>query len=450
MIEHIEQHERCAVLAAMGSGKTSATLTALDHVELIEPSGPTLVIAPKLVASSTWPNELEKWDHLADKRIVPIGGTAAQRMRALRDSNADIYTVGYHNLPWLVNTVGADWPWRKVVADELTRLKSFRLQQKGGAQACQLGRVAHRYVDRFIGLTGTPAPNGLADLWGQMWFIDKGQRLGLTYTGFKERWFRQGFNGFGLEPLPFAQEQIQDSVADVCLTVDPKDYISIDDPIVTPLYVDLPPSARRIYTEMERAAFTEIRSGGVDVEVEAVNAGSKVNKCSQIASGFLFTDSDGRFEELHDIKLDMLEQVLEEANGMPVVVAYHYVPDLIRLKKRFPYGKTPEDLGANIEKEWNSGKHRLLFAHPMSLGHGLNLQDAGNILCFYGFDWNLETHLQIIERIGPLRQYQAGHPRAVYLYYIMAKGTIDEVKYQRLIQKKSVQDCFLEYMRRTF
>lgn len=448
MIEHVEDHERCAVFAAMGSGKTVATYKALDSLEFVDP-GPTLVIAPRLVAASTWPNEVEKYDFLAGTRVVPIVGSADQRRSALRDDKASVYTINPENLPWLIERVGADWPWRKVVWDELTKAKGFRLGGGGTQRAKAFGRVAHSRVDRFVGLTGTPAPNGLKDLWGQLWFIDRGQRLGRTYGAFKDRWFRQGFDGFSLEPLPFAQEQIQAAIKDVCLTIDPADYVSIDEPLVRKVEVDLPSRARGLYRDMERQMFVELMSEGLGlVEVEAVSAAARTMKCLQITSGFLFTDAQAtRYEELHNAKLDALEQVLDEANGMPVVVAYHFKPDLARLRKRFPAGKTLDDLGPNVEKEWNSGRHPLLFAHPASMGHGLNLQDAGNILCFYGLWWDLEQHQQIIERIGPLRQLQAGHPRAVYLYYLLVKDTVDEMVFNRLQSKKSVQEILLDAMK---
>jgi len=445
MVDHVTAHRRGLLFAAMGAGKTSSVLTALSDLELVEAKQPALVLAPKLVAATTWPNELAKWQHLEGKRAVVIAGTADQRLRALRDSAADIYTCSYDNLPWLVDTIGADWPWRNVVADEVTKVKSFRLGGKGSVRGKALARVAHSRVDRFVGLTGTPAPNGLQDLWAQMWFIDKGERLGRTYTAFIDRWFRKGYNGFSIEPLDFAQAQIEDAIRDVCLTINPADYMSIDDPIVVKVEVELPPRVRAMYREMEQKMFLELRE---DVEIEAVNAAARSMKCLQITSGFLFTDADATaYDELHSAKLDALEQILDEANGMPVVVAYHFKPSLARLKKRFPYGKTKEELGDNIEKEWNSGRYPLLFAHPASLGHGLNLQDAGNILAFYDVQWNLEEHQQIIERIGPLRQVQAGHPRAVYLYYLLCKNTIDELVYTRLDTKRTVQSVLLEAMK---
>lgn len=449
MVEHVEQHDRCAVFAAMGAGKTGACLKAADSLELIDP-GPSLILCPKLVGLSTWPNEVAKWDFMEGRRIIPLIGSADQVKRRLKDDTADFYTVNYERLPWLIDYLGDNWPWHKVVADELTKLKSFRLRGQGTERAGAFGRVAWSKVRRFVGLTGTPAPNGLKDLWGQMWFVDKGERLGRTKSGFDDRWFQRAHDGFGKDPLPFAQDQIQAAIRDICLTVDPADYIAIDKPIVTKLEVELDARSLRYHKDMQNKMFVELKGLGIETqEIEAVNAAARSIKCLQISSGFLFTDDKGAFEEIHTAKLDMLETLIDEANGMPVVVAYHFVPDLKRLKKRFPYAKTIEDLGTNVEKEWNSGRHRLLLAHPASLGHGLNLQDAGNILCFYGLWWDLEQHQQIIERIGPLRQFQAGHPRPVYNYYLLAKGTLDEVVFERLMSKKSVQDCLLDAMRRS-
>lgn len=430
------------VWAAMGSGKTGATLTALDHLELIDPDPkPSLIIAPKLVARDTWRNELEKWDHLSNKRLVPIVGTEAQCSRALRDSGADLYSVNWERLPWLVNKLGKQWPFGTIVADEITKAKGFRLRQ-GATRAKELAKVAY-LSRRFIGLTGTPAPNGYKDLWGQLWFMDRGERLGRTFTAFDERWFSHGYDR-SVELMPFAKEQIDERLADLCLTVDPRDYIDIADPIISKLYVPMEGTARALYEEMQRKLFIELASG---TEVEAFNAASKSSKCSQLANGFVFTDNP-KFEETHDGKLDMLERVFDEANGMPVIVSYEFVPDLIRIKKRFPWIKTPDELGDNLEREWNSGRHRGLVAHPAQLGHGLSLQDAGNILCFYGTGWNLEHHDQMIERIGPMRQFQAGHDRAVFVYYILTENTLDDVKFERHATKRSTQDLLLEAMKR--
>jgi SNF2 family DNA or RNA helicase len=436
--EHILEHPRCAVFAGMGSGKTGATLTAIAHNDILL-GGPSLILAPKRVAQTTWPDEVVKWDHLAGLECVPVLGDERQRKRSLA-LDRPLFSINYEQLPWLVEHCDP-WPFKTVVADELTRLKGFRTRQ-GGSRARALARVAHSLTDRFIGLTGTPAPNGLADLWGQAWFIDRGERLGRSFSAFEQRWFRKGFNGFGLEPLPFAQEQIQRALADVAITVDPGDYMSIDEPIVTRVPVTLAGRARELYRRMEREMFLELAGE----EIEAFNAAARTNKCLQLANGFIYHE-DGQHSEVHDLKIDALRSIVEEAAGMPVLVAYHYKADLERLLKAFPQGRVLDAKTETI-RAWNAGNIPVLFAHPASAGHGLNLQDGGNIMVFFSMSWNLEEHDQIIERIGPMRQMQAGHNRPVYVYYILAVDTVDELVYTRLESKRSVQDILLDAMRR--
>ena len=227
-------------------------------------------------------------------------GNAKQRQTAL-DTPADIYTMNYDNLVWLQNAVGDAWPFKTVVADELTRLKSFRIRQ-GSKRAGALGRVAHSKVDRFIGLTGTPNPNGLKDLWGQTWFIDKGERLGRTFSAFTDRWFAKGWDGFSLQPLPHAQKEIEDRLRDVCLTVE---GLPVDEPIFNHIRVDLPASARKLYDNMEKHMFAELGEDGI----EAPNAAARTMKCLQLANGAAYVDDSGTWEEVHDAKLDALDSV---------------------------------------------------------------------------------------------------------------------------------------------
>lgn len=437
---------RDGIWAGMGMGKTVSTLTALDILELSEP-GPALVLAPLRVASSTWPDEAKKWEHLKNVEVSAVVGTPAERRAALKRP-ATVYTFNYDNLPWLVEHYGDKWPFRKVVADESTRLKSFRLRQ-GGKRAHALGRVAHSLADRFIELTGTPAPNGLKDLWGQAWFLDKGVRLGRSYEAFKNRWFQsiqQGAdrNAVRLEPLPFAQEQIEDRMRDICMSLDARDYFDIAEPIVNIVRVELPTRARNLYRDMEREMFLALDCG---TEVEAFNAASKTIKCLQLANGAIYTNETGsEWAEIHDVKLQALEGIIEEAAGMPVLVAYHFKSDLARLLKAFPQGRALDKNPQTIT-DWNDGKIPVLFAHPESAGHGLNLQDGGNILVFFGHWWNLEAHLQIIERIGPTRQAQAGYDRPVWIYHIVATGTVDEIVMAQRESKREVQDLLLEAMK---
>lgn len=435
---HLYKVRRSALWMPMGGGKTVTTLTALDNLSVVEDVFPALVLAPLRVARTTWPEEVKKWPHLAHLRVSVISGTPKQRERALA-KEADIYCTNYDNLVWLRKELGEEWPFRTVVADEFTRLKSFRLRQ-GGSRARVLGQVAHSHVSRFIGLTGTPAPNGVKDLWGQIWFLDQGERLGRTFSAFEQRWFRKGYDGYSLVPYEHTQKEVEERLQDICLTVQ---GLQVDEPITSPVYVDLPPLARNVYDEMEKQLFTILNEEGV----EAANAAVRTQKCLQLANGALYIDDNGKWEEAHSAKLDALESIIEEANGAPVLVAYNFKHDLERLRGRFRHGRVL-DANPDTIREWNEGRISILFAHPASAGHGLNLADGGNILAFYGVNWNLEEHMQIIERIGPMRQKQAGYDRPVLVYPILARNTVDDLVMDRLSTKKSVQEVLLEAMKR--
>jgi len=442
---HQLEHKRCAVYAGMGMGKTSGTLTTLDILFLSgEETQPALVLAPVRVAQSTWPDEAAKWEHLRHLEVQPVLGDPAARVRALRNTNANIFTINYEQIPWLVEHFKSKvWPFGTVVADESTRLKGFRLRQ-GGARARALATVAHSKVRRFMELTGTPSPNGLKDLWGQAWFLDQGERLGRTWTGFTERWFTPTYDGYGIEPLPFAQEQIQDRLRDLCLSLEAKDYFNLAEPIVNVVRVELPKRARLLYEDMEKRMFMELESH----EVEAFGAAARTIKCLQLANGAAYVgDSNTEFVEVHDAKLQALESIVEEAAGAPVLVAYHFKSDLARLCRAFPQGRAL-DADPQTIRDWNAGRIPVLFAHPASAGHGLNLQDGGNILAFFGHWWNLEEYQQIIERIGPTRQAQAGHDRPVFIHHIVAVDTVDEMVMARRDSKAEVQDILMQAMKR--
>lgn len=439
---HILDTPRCAVWAGMGLGKTTATYNALDIILLAE-GGPVLVVAPLRVARSTWPDEARKWSHLSHLRVMPIIGSEAERRMAL-SIQADVYTTNFENLPWLIEHFGNGerWPFEVVVIDEATKLKGFRLRQ-GTQRAKALGRVAHTRIKRFIELTGTPSPNGLTDLWGQAWFIDAGARLGRTFDGFKQRWFRPKHNGHGVEPFEHSQEQIQDKLRDVCITIDAKDWFDLKEPIVNNIYVDLPIKARKLYQDMEKEMFMQLE----EFEVEAFNAAARTIKCLQVANGAAYVgETPGEWREIHDVKLQALDEIIEEAGGMPVLVSYNFKSDLARLREAFPKGRML-DADPRTIADWNAGKIPVLFAHPASAGHGLNLQDGGNILVFFAHDWNLENRLQIIERIGPTRQMQAGHDRPMFIHNIIARDTVDEMVLERVETKREVQDILLAAMK---
>jgi SNF2 family DNA or RNA helicase len=441
MTAHLLNVERGALFCPMGAGKTTSTYTALDALFLAGEDHPVLVLAPLRVARDTWPEEARKWNHLRHVSVMPIVGSEAERRAALK-YDASVYTTNYENLTWLVNYWGERWPYRTVVADELSKLKSFRLRQ-GGKRAAALGRVAHTKVKRFVGLTGTPASNGLQDLWGQVWMLDGGVRLGRTFDAFRQRWFQKSFDGFGMKPLPHAQAEIQEKLRDICLTVDLADYIEIDKPVVNTIYVDLPPQAARLYRDMEKEMFMQLEGH----DVEAFNAAARTIKCLQIANGAAYVDDAGNWKTVHDEKLDALDDVVEEAAGAPVLVAYHFKSDLARLQKAYPDGLNiaTQDGLARAKK----GEGRVWFGHPASIGHGVDgLQEHCNTLAYFGHWWNLEERAQILERIGPTRQMQAGKKRPVFVHNIIARGTVDEMVIERVESKREVQDILLEAMKR--
>ena len=440
MAKFILANRRCALFALMGMGKSSSVLMAIDALSLVQ-TGPTLVIAPLRVAKSTWPSEVAKWDQFKHLRVSVITGTPEQRRQALARA-ADIYTINYEQLEWLVATLGEAWPFKTVIADELTRLKGFRLRQ-GSVRAKALSKVAHTKVDRFIGLTGTPTPNGVKDIWGQAWFIDAGYRLGKTFSAFEARWFTKSYDGFSIVPHKHSQAEIEGLLSDVCVSLDPKDYFDIKDPIVIDVLVDLPADARKHYDQMEKEMYAEIASE----EVEVFNAAAKTLKCLQIANGAIYTGADNSiYSVIHDEKLRALESIVEESAGAPVLCVYHFKSDLSRLQKTFPQGRVLDKNSATIDA-WNAGQIPILFIHPQSAGHGLSLQDGGNIIVFFAHWWSLEERLQVIERIGPTRQAQSGYDRAVYVYQIIARNTVDEMVIERIATKKSVQDLLLERMK---
>lgn len=442
IIERIISQPRCAIYAGMGMGKTSSTLFAIDYLQSVEGMGAALILAPLRVAASTWPQEAAKWANLS-LGVLPIVGDEKTRLRALQ-APSRVYSINYENIPWLIEALDGQWPFEMVVADESTRLKSFRLGGKT-VRARALAGVAFR-SKRFVELTGTPAPNGLLDLWGQTWFLDRGARLGKTFSAFTAHYFRPvkvGRSPFAVryDPMEWAQGAIEDRLADVALSLDAADWFPIEKPICAEIPVELPPDAREKYDRFQRDLFIEIEGK----EIEAVNAAALSVKCLQAASGALYHDGDA-WVEIHDAKIDALKSITEEAAGAPVLVAYHWKADAVRILKAIP-GARMLDKDPKTIREWNAGKIPVLLAHPASAGHGLNLQDGGNILVFFSLWWNLECYQQIIERIGPTRQLQAGHPRPVFIYHIIAQNTLDETVLKRMETKREIQDLLLERMK---
>ncbi len=457
---HIIDVPRCAVWAGMGMGKGVATLTALDALFLAGEDQPALVLGPLRVAKKVWPTEARKWHHLRQIDVMPVIGSETERRAALK-YDASVFTINYENLEWLADYWGDRWPYSTVVSDESTRLKNYRgsfrvhhktgkeyLQGAGSVRARALAKVAHTKVKRFIELTGTPSPNGLTNLWGQMWFLDAGARLGRTFEGFRQRWFEKGHDGFSITARDFAQEQIHERLRDLCITIDAADYFDLKKPIINNIMVDLPPKARRHYRDMEKEMFTQIEQH----EVEAFGAAARTQKCLQLANGAVYTGSPDdpgprKWAVVHDAKLEALESCIAEANGMPQMVSYEFKSDFARIMKAFPKAvnlATDEGMATFMK-----GKAPLGLAHPASMGHGVEgLQDVTNIITFFGHNWDLELYDQIIGRIGPVRQIQSGHDRPVFINHIIAEDTVDEDVMARRDSKRSVQDILLDAMKR--
>src|SRR5580658_2259222 len=456
MIDFIRKTPRCGLWAGMGIGKSSSALFAIVLMDLlgeIDLRNPVLVIGPARVARDTWTDEAAKWNQFSHLIIIPLCGTPEERCKKLKIS-AHVYTVSYELLPWLVEYWLAKWPYRIVIADELERLKGFREKSHGtnlhsaksgasGKRAHSIGRVAHNLTDRWINLGGTPAPAGLKDLWGSTWFLDRGERLGRTFTAFKDRWFRLRWSGQGIEPLPHAAREIHAALADICLTVDPKDYYDLKKPIVNPIKVHLPPKARTLYAKLEKEMFVKLESG---VRIDALTAAGLTNKCLQLANGAMYTDHPA-WEEIHRAKLEALESIVSESGGTPLLVQYSFKSDKARILAAFKRAvdiSTPRGLAA-----FKSGDSVMGVAHPGSMGHGIDgLQHITNQLVRLGHTWKWSETAQFLERIGPMRQFNAGYNRAVFEHRIIAEDTLDADVLDAHENHRSVQDQLLLAMNR--
>lgn len=435
--------QRAALWAVPGMGKTSTVLTVLQILKLAGSRlFPVLIIAPKSVCDLTWPAEREKWAQFQDLTLVNIRGSAEQRNRAMH-TKADIYCINFENVEWLVEVCGANWPYRTVVVDESTKLKSYRTKQ-GGKRASALAQVA-RNTGRFIELTGTPAPNGLKDLWGQLWFLDHGGRLGTSYNQFLQRWFIVEAYTRQVIPRAGAEKEIQDLLADCTLSLRAEDWFDIQKPVVSRRDVRLPAPAAELYRKMERDFFIRLQELADDKErdasVTAQIALTLSTKLLQIAGGTVL-DDDKKAQPIHDAKLDELDNLLGELNGENVLVVYQYIHEAKRIQERFPHARI--FMGAKDEKAWNEGTVPLMLIHPQRGGHGINLQHGGRAMIFFSPMWDLELQMQVAERIGPVRQAQSGYDRAVLLFWLTALDTVDLEVMDRVDNKRSVLDALME------
>ena len=432
---------KAALYADMGMGKTGAVLAVLDTLLHAGYDDPILVLAPKRVALDVWPTEALKWEDFRNYYVMPIVGNASVRNVAVT-TRAHIHTCNYENLEWLVQRVTpAKWPWKMIVADESTKLKGFRLQQ-GGKRARALASVA-RLADRWINLSGTPAPNGLKDLWGQFWFLDQGERLGRTYSGFMQRWFRQSYDGFGTEPMPHAEKEIHERIGDITMALRARDWFDLERPKVNEIRVHLTPALQKQYRQLERDLFTKLQCG---TEVEVFNAAALTTKCLQFANGACYTQAPA-WVPVHDLKLQALESVVNESGGKQLLVAYEFQSDRERILKVFK-GSVDISKPAGLAA-FKGGHAQIGVAHPASMGHGIDgLQHGCWTLVYFGHGWAMDLRDQILERIGPMRQKQGSYDRVVEVYNIICDGTLDDDVIDRHESKRTVQEALTAAMAR--
>lgn len=434
-IERILSQKAVGLFLSMGLGKTVVTLTAIDRLLNEEFAvARVLVIAPLQVARTVWQAEAAKWDHLRHLRVSLVLGTEAQRLQALAQT-ADVYVVNRENVAWLVERYRRDWPFDMVVVDELSSFKSAR-----SARFRALRRVRPG-VTRIVGLTGTPAPNGLLDLWAQAYLLDQGQRLGTTMGGYRQRFFDEGKRNahvvFQWVPKPGAAERIYALLSDLCVSMRSEDYLELPERLDRYVAVPLDPAARSAYETMAREAVLPLLEG----TVTATTAATVTGKLLQMANGAVYGE-DGAVHAIHDAKLLMLQELVEAANGQPVLVYYAYRHDLARIRetlKAFAPTVLSEGDVRDTVNAWNAGQIPLLLAHPDNAGHGLNLQAGGNIVIWFGLTWSLEKYQQANARL-----HRQGQERPVVIYHLIAEGTVDEDVIRVLSGKEAGQDALME------
>ena len=433
--EYIKAHPAAAVFLACGLGKTSITLTAVndlmfDSFEIHR----ALVVAPIRVASFSWPAEIEKWDHLEGLKYSVAVGTAAERLAALK-KQADIYLINRENVQWLITESGIPFDFDMVVIDELS---SFKNHQTKRFKALMKVRPK---VKRIVGLTGTPSSNGLMDLWAEFRLLDMGERLGRFIGQYRTSYFRpdkqNGQVVFSYKPLPGAEKQIYGKISDITISMKSTDHLQMPELVNSRYTVYLSETEREKYEELKKDLVLQLPDG----EVTAANAASLSGKLSQMADGAVYTDV-GETIAIHEKKLDALEDIIEAAYGRPVLVAYWFRHDLERITERLQKLKIPYarlDTDGSIRK-WNAGEIPVALIHPASAGHGLNLQDGGNMLVWFGLTWSLELYQQTVARLW--RQGQESE--TVVVQHIITKGTIDERIMKALSEKDTTQAALID------
>lgn len=429
-IDYIETHPIAAVLLDMGLGKTVISLTAI--ADLLFDSFEAhriLVVAPLRVARDTWPAEIAKWEHLQHLTYAVCVGTPKERRMALM-SGADITIINRENLGWLIDSSGFDFDYAMIIIDELSSFKNHK------SKRFQSLMKVRPKVKRIIGLTGTPSSNGLMDLWAEFKLLDFGERLGRFITHYRNNYFipdkRNGEIIYSYKPMPYAEDAIYRRISDITISMKSTDHLQMPELITSQYEVQLSEEETQRYEELKADFILELPEG----EITAANAASLTGKLSQLANGAIY-DDDGNIIEFHDRKLDALEDLIEAANGKPLLVAYWFKHDLQRIKKRFNVReiKSSKDI-----TDWNNGDIPVAVIHPASAGHGLNLQAGGSILIWFGLTWSLELYQQTNARLW--RQGQTSG--TVVIEHIITKGTIDERILKALSLKEVTQNALID------
>ncbi|MBM7631114.1 DEAD/DEAH box helicase [Geomicrobium sediminis] len=418
----------------MGLGKTIITLTAInDLIYSRFQVAKVLVIAPKKVAESTWINETKKWDHLHLLRVTSVLGPQNKRMRALSQPS-DIYVINRENVPWLVEYYKDDWPFDMVVVDEFSSFKSRQ------AKRFKALNSVRRHIKRIIGLTGTPAPNGLLDLWAQVYLLDGGNRLGQNITGYRERYFvpdqRSRDMIYTYAPKDMAESTIHRQIADICVSMKSEDYLELPDITYNTIPVYLDKKAQEAYDEFEKEMLLEV---GEDEIVDANNAAVLSNKLLQLGNGAMYGE-ERQVHEIHNNKIEAFQELVEGLNGSPALVFYNFQHDRERIKQalkktklRVRELKTPQD-----QDDWNNREIDILLAHPASAAYGLNLQEGGNHVIWFGLNWSLELYQQANKRL-----HRQGQKEKVIIHHLAMAGGVDEDVVAALQDKTATQDELL-------
>lgn len=427
--EFILSHPISAVFLEMGLGKSVITLSAifdlcLDSFLVCK----VLVIAPLRVAKDTWPAEINKWDHLKGLSYSVAVGTEKERIDALKKQST-LYIINRENVDWLVHKSGIPFHFDMVVIDELSSFKSY------GAKRFKSLLKVRPSVKRIVGLTGTPSSNGLMDLWAEFRILDLGQRLGRYISHYRNTYFKPDKRNaqiiFSYKPLPGAEEEIYKQISDITISMKSTDYLKMPEYVSNEVFVTLSDKEWKVYSEFKEEMVANLG----DEEIDAVNAAVLSGKLLQMANGAVY-DSENKAHVIHDKKLDALEDLIEGANGKPVLVAYWYKHDLERIRDRFPVRQIQSS--KDIE-DWNDGKIPMAVIHPASAGHGLNLQSGGSTLIWFGLTWSLELYQQTNARL-----YRQGQKDTVIVHHIITKNTIDEDVLLALTKKEKTQDALID------